>query len=77
MARAVGIDLGTTNSVVAVLREANPLSSPTRKALGPLRRSSRSRVTAKCWSPARQEPGGDKRDRTIRSVKRHMGTIGR
>ena len=50
MARAVGIDLGTTNSVVASSRAASPRSSRTPRASARRRRSSRSPRTARCWS---------------------------
>jgi len=75
MARAVGIDLGTTNSVVAVLEGGEPAVVPNAEG---------SRTTPSVVGFARN---GDvlvgevaKRqaitnpDRTIRSVKRHMGT---
>ncbi len=75
MARAVGIDLGTTNSVVAVLEGGEPTVIPN---------SEGSRTTPSVVAFAK---GGEvlvgevaKRqavtnvDRTIRSVKRHMGT---
>ena len=42
MAKAVGIDLGTTNSVIAVWEGGEPRSSPTPRARGPHRR----------WSPS-------------------------
>ena len=50
MAKAVGIDLGTTNSVVAVLEAGDPSSSPTPRAPHDARRSSRSRRPARCSS---------------------------
>ena len=75
MAKAVGIDLGTTNSVVAVLEAGEPTVIPNAEG---------SRTTPSVVGFAK---GGDvlvgevaKRqaitnpDRTIRSVKRHMGT---
>ncbi|WP_040158349.1 molecular chaperone DnaK [Nigerium massiliense] len=75
MARAVGIDLGTTNSVVAVLEGGEPTVIPNAEG---------SRTTPSVVAFAK---GGEilvgevaKRqavtnvDRTIRSVKRHMGT---
>ena len=40
MAKAVGIDLGTTNSVVSVLEAGEPPSSPTPRGTAPPRRSS-------------------------------------
>ncbi len=76
MAKAVGIDLGTTNSVVAVLEAGEPVVIPN---------SEGARTTPSVVAFAKD--GGDvlvgevaKRqaitnpDRTIRSVKRHMGT---
>ena len=50
MARAVGIDLGTTNSVVASSKVASPRSSRTPKASARPRRSSPSPRTARCSS---------------------------
>lgn len=49
MARAVGIDLGTTNSVVAVLEGGDPVVVANSRARVPRRRWSPLRVTAKCW----------------------------
>ena len=74
MARAVGIDLGTTNSVVAVLEAGEPVVIPN---------SEGARTTASVvgFSKNNEILVGEvaKRqaitapDRTIRSVKRHMG----
>jgi len=50
MAKAVGIDLGTTNSVVAVLEAANPSSSPTPREGERRRPWSASPSPAKSWS---------------------------
>ncbi len=76
MAKAVGIDLGTTNSVVAVLEAGDPVVIPNAEG---------SRTTPSVVAFAKD--GGEvmvgevaKRqaitnpDRTIRSVKRHMGS---
>ncbi len=76
MAKAVGIDLGTTNSVVAVLEAGDPVVIPNAEG---------SRTTPSVVAFAKG--GGEvmvgevaKRqaitnpDRTIRSVKRHMGS---
>jgi len=75
MARAVGIDLGPTNSVVAVLEGGDPVvvanseGSRTTPSVVAFARN------GEVAGPAsRQEPGGDKRRPTIRSVKRQMGT---
>src|ERR1700710_1762111 len=75
MARAVGIDLGTTNSVVAVLEGGEPTVIPNAEG---------ARTTPSVVAFAKSGEGlvGEvaKRqavtniDRTIRSVKRHMGT---
>ena len=50
MARAVGIDLGTTNSVVAVLEGGDPVVVANSEGSRTTRPSSRSRATARCWS---------------------------
>ena len=76
MAKAVGIDLGTTNSVVAVLEAGDPLVIPNAEG---------SRTTPSVVAFGKDDGEvmvGEvaKRqaitnpDRTIRSVKRHMGT---
>ncbi|MGO9139998.1 MAG: molecular chaperone DnaK [Streptosporangiaceae bacterium] len=75
MARAVGIDLGTTNSVVSVLEGGEPVV---------VANSEGSRTTPSVVAFARNgevlvgQPAKNQAvtnvDRTIRSVKRHMGT---
>ena len=75
MARAVGIDLGTTNSVVAVLEGGDPVV---------IANSEGSRTTPSVVAFARNgevlvgQPAKNQAvtnvDRTIRSVKREMGT---
>src|SRR5919201_1638399 len=75
MARAVGIDLGTTNSVVAVLEGGDPVV---------IANSEGSRTTPSVVAFARNgevlvgQPAKNQAvtnvDRTIRSVKRHMGS---
>src|SRR5262247_3846669 len=75
MARAVGIDLGTTNSVVAVLEGGDPVV---------IANSEGSRTTPSVVAFAKNgevltgQPAKNQAvtnvDRTVRSVKRHMGT---
>src|SRR5918911_5054951 len=75
MARAVGIDLGTTNSVVAVLEGGDPVV---------VANSEGSRTTPSVVAFARNgevlvgQPAKNQAvtnvDRTIRSVKQHMGS---
>src|ERR1700754_1551880 len=75
MARAVGIDLGTTNSVVAVLEGGDPVV---------VANSEGSRTTPSVVAFARNgevlvgQPAKNQAvtnvDRTVRSVKRHVGT---
>ncbi len=75
MARAVGIDLGTTNSVVAVLEGGEPTVIPNAEG-------SRTTPSVVAFAKGSEVLVGEvaKRqavtnvDRTIRSVKRHMGT---
>ena len=75
MSKAVGIDLGTTNSVVAVLEAGEP-------AVIPNSEGGRTTPSVVAFSQAGEVLVGEvaKRqaitnpDRTIRSVKRHMGT---
>jgi molecular chaperone DnaK len=74
MARAVGIDLGTTNSVVAVLEGGEPVVVPNAEG-------SRTTPSVVGFSKSAEILVGEvaKRqaitnpDRTVRSVKRHMG----
>src|SRR5215211_6190891 len=75
MSKAVGIDLGTTNSVVAVLEAGEPVVAPNSEG-------GRTTPSVVAFSKGGEVLVGEvaKRqaitnpDRTIRSVKRHMGT---
>src|SRR5476651_1447677 len=75
MPKAVGIDLGTTNSVVSVLEAGEPTVIPNAEG-------SRTTPSVVGFSKSGEVLVGEvaKRqaitnpDRTIRSVKRHMGT---
>src|SRR4051812_39302091 len=75
MAKAVGIDLGTTNSVVAFLEAGEPTVIPNSEG-------ARTTPSVVAFSKSGEVLVGEvaKRqaitnpDRTIRSVKRHMGT---
>ena len=75
MARAVGIDLGTTNSVVAVLEAGEPVVIPNAEG-------SRTTPSVIGFTKSGEILAGEvaKRqaitnpDRTVRSVKRHMGS---
>ena len=75
MAKAVGIDLGTTNSVVSVLEAGEPVVIPNSEG-------SRTTPSVVAFSKVGEVLVGEvaKRqaitnpDRTFRSVKRHMGT---
>jgi molecular chaperone DnaK len=75
MAKAVGIDLGTTNSVVAVLEGGEPVVIPnaeggrTTPSVVGFAKSGEVLVGEVAKRQAITNP-----DRTIRSVKRHMGT---
>src|ERR687892_2509152 len=75
MPKAVGIDLGTTNSVVAVLEAGDPVVIPNAEG-------SRTTPSVVAFSKGGEVLVGEvaKRqaitnpDRTIRSIKREMGT---
>src|SRR4051794_11948739 len=75
MARAVGIDLGTTNSVVTVLEGGEPTVIANSEG-------SRTTPAGVAFAKTGEAPAGQSAktqavtnaDRTIRSVKRHMGT---
>src|SRR6186713_28078 len=75
MPKAVGIDLGTTNSVVAVLEAGDPVVIPnaegsrTTPSVVAFARNGEVLVGEVAKRQAITNP-----DRTIRSVKRHMGT---
>jgi len=76
MAKAVGIDLGTTNSVVATLEAGEPVVIPnsegartTPSVVSFDKTTGEVRVGRAAKNQAILNP-----DRTIRSVKRHMGT---
>ena len=74
MSRAVGIDLGTTNSVVAVLEAGEPVVVPnaegarTTPSVVGFSKNGEILVGEVAKRQAITNP-----DRTIRSVKRHMG----
>jgi molecular chaperone DnaK len=74
MEYVVGIDLGTTNTCVAIVEPARPRSSPTRAATRPRRRWSRSPRAASAWSAtspsARSSPT---RENTVYAAKRLIG----
>src|ERR1700678_1654894 len=75
MAKAVGIDLGTTNSVVSVLEAGEPVVIPNAeggRAPPPLVGFAKSGEVLVGEVAKRQAIPNP--DRTIRSVKRHMGT---
>src|SRR6266508_3454264 len=75
MPKAVGIDLGTTNSVVSVLEAGDPVVIPnsegarTTPSVVAISKSGEVLVGEVAKRQAITNP-----DRTIRSVKRHMGT---
>ncbi|MDQ3156002.1 MAG: molecular chaperone DnaK [Actinomycetota bacterium] len=75
MARAVGIDLGTTNSVVAVLEGGEPTvianAEGARTTPSVVAFAKNGEVLA---GEVAKRQGVTNVDRTIRSVKRHMGT---
>ena len=75
MPKAVGIDLGTTNSVVSVLEAGEPVVIPnsegarTTPSIVGFAKNGEVLVGEVAKRQAITNP-----DRTIRSVKRHMGT---
>src|SRR5476651_183867 len=75
MAKAVGIDLGTTNSVVSVMEAGEPVVIPnaeggrTTPSVVGFSKTGEVLVGEVAKRQAITNP-----DRTIRSVKRHMGT---
>ncbi|MCX6512950.1 MAG: Hsp70 family protein, partial [Actinobacteria bacterium] len=75
MAKAVGIDLGTTNSVVAVFEVGEPVVIPnaeggrTTPSVVGFSKTGEVLVGEVAKRQAITNP-----DRTVRSVKRHMGT---
>ncbi len=75
MARAVGIDLGTTNSVVAVLEGGEPTvianAEGARTTPSVVAFAKDGEVLA---GEVAKRQGVTNVDRTIRSVKRHIGT---
>ena len=75
MAKAVGIDLGTTNSVVSVLEAGEPVVIPNAEGGGRRPRSSGFSKTGEVLvGEVAKRQAITNPDRTIRSVKRHMGT---
>jgi molecular chaperone DnaK len=74
MARAVGIDLGTTNSVIAVLEGGDPTIVPNAEG----GRTTPSVVSFKdgevLVGEVAKRQAITNPDQTVRSVKRHMGT---
>ena len=74
MAKAIGIDLGTTNSCVAVMEGGEPTvipnaeggrTTPSVVAVHPRRRAD--------GGPGGQAPGGHEPENTVFSIKRFMG----
>ena len=74
MPKAVGIDLGTTNSVVSVLEAGDPSSSPTPRARTTPSVVAFSKTGEVLVGEVAKRQAITNPDRTIRSVKRHMGT---
>src|SRR4029450_9542454 len=74
MAKAVGIDLGTTNSVVATLEGGEPTVIPTpERARTPPSVVALSRSGEVLVGEVAKRQAVTNPDRTVRSVKRHMG----
>jgi molecular chaperone DnaK len=75
MARAVGIDLGTTNSVVAVMEgsEAKVIPNAEGNRLTPSVVAFTDKGEVLVGEPAKRQAVTNV-DRTIRSIKRHMGS---
>ena len=75
MSKIIGIDLGTTNSCVAVMEGGEPSSSPTRRATAPppsvvaFSKDGERMVGQVAKRQAITNP-----DRTVISIKREMGS---
>jgi molecular chaperone DnaK len=74
MGKIIGIDLGTTNSCVAIMEGGKVKVIENSKATAPRRRSSPSPRTAKCWSvpPAKRQAVTNPKN-TLYAVKRLIG----
>ena len=74
MSKIIGIDLGTTNSVVAVMEAGQPSSSPTRRAAAPPRRSSAfTKSGERLVGTVAKRQAITNPENTIFSIKRFMG----
>lgn len=74
MARAVGIDLGTTNSVVSVLEGGDPVVVANSEGSGPPVSVAFARNGEVLVGQPAKNQAVTNVDRTVRSVKRHMGS---
>ena len=73
MSKIIGIDLGTTNSVVAVMEGGEPVVITNPEGSGSRRRSWRSPRAVTARRPGGEAPGGHQPENTIFSIKRFMG----
>ncbi len=75
MAKIIGIDLGTTNSCVAVMEGGEPVTSPTLKGRAPrLRVVAFARRDERLVGQIAKRQAITNPDRTISSIKRQMGS---
>ena len=74
MSKIIGIDLGTTNSVVAVMEGGQPSSFRTRRAAGPRRRSSAfTKSGERLVGQVAKRQSVTNPENTVYSIKRFMG----
>jgi molecular chaperone DnaK len=83
MSKIIGIDLGTTNSVVAVMEGDTPKVLINAQGAGPRRRSSRSPTRANGWWARSPAPAGDQPqehrvlDQAVHGSAAQRGQLGR
>ena len=74
MSKIIGIDLGTTNSCVAVMEAASPLLSQTLRVHAPPVCCRLHQDRRPSGGSGRKAPGHHQPENTVASIKRYMGT---